>query len=78
MFHVLDNLICQLFHGQWAELISYSRHGAWRCGKPGCASQARQDVRAATAAQVLKLEAARRAMRQSRPGRGGSDAARVA
>jgi hypothetical protein len=43
MFKVLDDLSCQLFHGQWAEVVSYSRQGAWRCTKPGCASQARYD-----------------------------------
>lgn len=43
MLKVVDDLTCQLFHGSWAEVVSYSRQGAWRCNKPGCASQARHD-----------------------------------
>ena len=43
MLKVVDDLACQLFHGRWAEVASYSRQGAWRCTKPGCASQARHD-----------------------------------
>ena len=43
MLKVVDDLACQLLHGRWAEVVSYSRHGAWRCNKPGCASQARHD-----------------------------------
>ena len=43
MLKVVDDLACQLFHGPWAEVVSYSRQGAWRCNKPGCSSQARQD-----------------------------------
>ena len=43
MLKVVDDLACQLFHGPWAEVVSYSRQGAWRCNKPGCASQARHD-----------------------------------
>ena len=43
MLEFIDDLVCQLFHGKWAEVVSYSRHGAWKCTKPGCASQARHD-----------------------------------
>jgi hypothetical protein len=43
MLKVLDDLTCQLFHGEFAEVVSYSRQGAWHCGKPGCASQATHD-----------------------------------
>jgi hypothetical protein len=43
MLEFIDDLICQLFHGKWAEVVSYSRQGAWKCTKPGCASQARHD-----------------------------------
>jgi hypothetical protein len=43
MFKILDDLACQLFHGHWAEVVSYSRQGAWRCNKPGCPGQARHD-----------------------------------
>jgi hypothetical protein len=39
----LDAVWCQLFHGRWAELVSYSRQGAWRCTKPGCRAQERVD-----------------------------------
>lgn len=31
-----DLLWCDLFHGRWQELVSYSRQGRWRCTKPGC------------------------------------------
>jgi hypothetical protein len=34
------NLICQLFHRQNVELISYSRQGAWQCTRRGCRAQA--------------------------------------
>jgi len=43
MLSVIDNLVCQVFHARWAEVVSYSRHGAWRCTKPGCAAQACHD-----------------------------------
>ena len=38
-----DAVWCQLFHGRWAETVSYSRQGAYRCTKPGCRAQARAD-----------------------------------
>jgi hypothetical protein len=34
------NLVCQLFHRQNVELISYSRKGAWQCTRRGCRAQA--------------------------------------
>jgi hypothetical protein len=43
MQKVLDDLICQLFHGRWAEPQSYSRQGRWRCTKPDCAAQAHHE-----------------------------------
>ena len=43
MLEFINELICQLFHTGWAEIVSYSRHGAWRCTKPGCAAQVRHD-----------------------------------
>jgi hypothetical protein len=43
MNKLFDGVRCQLFHGHWAEVVSYSRQGAWRCTKPGCAAQARHD-----------------------------------
>jgi hypothetical protein len=43
MLSMIDNLVCQVFHARWAEVVSYSRHGAWRCTKPGCAAQACHD-----------------------------------
>jgi hypothetical protein len=66
MFKVLDDLSCQLFHGQWAEVVSYSRQGAWRCTKPGCASQARHDRRVARARQHLTARSVAR-VPQPRP-----------
>jgi hypothetical protein len=53
MFEVVDELTCQLFHGRWAEVVSYSRQGSWRCTRPGCRAQARQDDRLARARQRL-------------------------
>jgi hypothetical protein len=41
MLKILDDLVCQMFHGNWAALESFSRQGAWRCTKPGCPAQAR-------------------------------------
>jgi len=41
MFEMYDELICQLFHGRWAEVVSYSRQGRWACAKPGCRAQMR-------------------------------------
>ena len=49
MLAFIDDLVCQLFHGKWAEVVSYSRQGAWKCTKPGCASQARHDRSSAAA-----------------------------
>jgi hypothetical protein len=43
MLKVVDDLVCQLFHSKWAQVVSYSSQGAWRCTKPGCAAQARHD-----------------------------------
>jgi hypothetical protein len=43
MLGFINKLVCQLFHARWAETVSYSRHGAWKCTKPGCAAQARHD-----------------------------------
>ena len=43
MLAFIDDLVCQLFHGKWAEVVSYSRQGAWKCTKPGCEAQARHD-----------------------------------
>jgi hypothetical protein len=43
MLNIVDDLVCQLFHGKWAEIVSYSRQGRWKCTKPGCAAQARDD-----------------------------------
>jgi hypothetical protein len=40
----VNELICQLFHGQWSELVSYSHQGAWRCTKSDCAAQVRHDT----------------------------------
>jgi hypothetical protein len=44
MNHMLDELFCQLLHGRWARVISYSGQGAWQCDKDGCAAQARHDA----------------------------------
>jgi hypothetical protein len=43
MLKVLDDAVCQLLHGRWAEAASFSRQGAWRCSKSGCKAQARHD-----------------------------------
>lgn len=43
MLRVVDDAVCQLFHGRWAEAVSFSRQGAWRCSKSGCNAQARHD-----------------------------------
>jgi hypothetical protein len=51
MHHVVEDLTCELLHGEWAEVVSYSSQGAWRCGKPGCAAQVRHD-RAAMASRT--------------------------
>jgi hypothetical protein len=44
VLNIVDELSCQFFHGEWAELVSYSHQGAWRCTKPGCAAQVRHDT----------------------------------
>jgi hypothetical protein len=41
---MMDELFCQLLHGRWARVISYSRQGAWQCVKRGCRAQARRDA----------------------------------
>jgi hypothetical protein len=43
VFKLVDDLRCQLFHGKWARVVSYSRQGAWRCTKPGCAAETRHN-----------------------------------
>jgi hypothetical protein len=52
-----DSLFCQLFHGAFVEVVSYSRQGAYRCGKAGCraeqAHERRQPLRAAPTAQSV-------------------------
>lgn len=58
MLNLVEDLSCQLFHSRWAEVVSYSRQGAWRCAKPGCAAQARHDtstVRSSQAARLTRL-----------------------
>ena len=49
MLGAWSSLFCQLFHGSHAECVSYSRHGPWRCTKPGCAAQRAHDARLAVA-----------------------------
>jgi hypothetical protein len=44
MLTIAGELVCQLFHGRWVELVSYSRQGAWRCTKPDCAAQASHEA----------------------------------
>jgi hypothetical protein len=59
---MLDEVFCQLLHGRWARVISYSRQGAWECVKPDCAAQARHN--AAQGRQVAgRGQAARRRVR---------------
>ena len=43
MLRLVQDLNCELFHSRWAEVVSYSRQGAWRCAKPKCAAQTRRD-----------------------------------
>ena len=43
MLKLLEDLTCQLFHGRWAYVVSYSAQGAYRCTKAGCGAQARHD-----------------------------------
>jgi hypothetical protein len=50
LFKMIDELMCQLFHGDAAEVVSYSRQGAWSCTRTGCRAQARH-ARAALATQ---------------------------
>jgi hypothetical protein len=60
MLGVWDSLFCQLFHGSFAEVVSYSRQGAWRCKKPNCRAQRIHDAcLAAAAALCQKTEVAR-------------------
>jgi hypothetical protein len=39
MRKIWDELFCQFFHGDSADLVSYSHKGAWRCGRSGCRAQ---------------------------------------
>jgi hypothetical protein len=55
MLAIVDDLICQLFHGRWAEVVSYSRRGAWACTKPGCRSQANHARRTNTHAPACTV-----------------------
>jgi hypothetical protein len=43
MWKAIDTVACQILHRRWAVLVSFSRQGAWKCTKPGCAAQARHD-----------------------------------
>jgi len=45
MVELWDEVICELFHGAWIEMVSYSHTGWWRCTKPGCRAQRRTDAR---------------------------------
>jgi hypothetical protein len=36
MLQLWDELFCQLFHGRWARVVSYSRLGPWACTKTTC------------------------------------------
>jgi len=43
MLAIFDEVVCQLRHGRWSQIVSYSRQGAWGCAKRGCPAQARHD-----------------------------------
>jgi hypothetical protein len=43
MLRFWDELVCQLFHGRWTRMVSYSRLGSWRCDKEHCRAQLRAD-----------------------------------
>ena len=47
-------VVCELRHGQWAETVSYSRQGAWRCTKPGCRAELRPAGGAHTVADIAR------------------------
>jgi hypothetical protein len=51
MRHMLNELVCQLLHGRWARVTSYSRQGAWECTKHGCRAQARRAAQPGQPAQ---------------------------
>jgi len=59
MLRAWDVLFCQMFHASYADVVSYSRQGAWRCTKPGCRAQRMHDARpSATATRPRAAEPA--------------------